>query len=386
MKLRRIIVGLLWVLSLVGISFYGGPVSYGFFIMITLLPVISLVYLCVVRWRFKIYQRLEGKSFVSNHAIPYFFTLQNEDRFAFASIRTFFYADFSTVTGLPDGVEYELLPGTRIERDTTVIGRYRGTYRVGIRTVEITDFLRLFRFRYTNREPVEVSIRPNVVTLADPSGLQLARVLSRDYPFGATVPDFTVREYAPGDPYRRIQWKATAREQRLMVRRVTGEAQPNVSILLSAFRFQKEITDYLPTENKMLEIALALADFFLRQGIPSAAFFRTDMLTRTDIVDRDSFDLFYEHCSDILFYPIYGDGNLFAETIRQPGVADGRAAFLILNTWTAKAERLASLLNAGSVPVIVYLVSDRKEAPDTAHLPLTEIFVISPEADLQEVL
>ena len=46
----------LWLLSLVAISFYGGAVSYGFFFGLTLVPVVSAVYLLAVYLRFKIYQ------------------------------------------------------------------------------------------------------------------------------------------------------------------------------------------------------------------------------------------------------------------------------------------------------------------------------------------
>ena len=90
MKRNRICIFLLWILSLVGISCYGGAVSYGFFIMVPLIPVMSFLYLLCVKLRFSIYQKLEGKTFVSNHAIPYFFTLQNEEWFAFASVKVFF--------------------------------------------------------------------------------------------------------------------------------------------------------------------------------------------------------------------------------------------------------------------------------------------------------
>ena len=48
MKWRRGIVFLLWILSLVGISFFGGTISYGFFWAITFIPVISIVYLLFV--------------------------------------------------------------------------------------------------------------------------------------------------------------------------------------------------------------------------------------------------------------------------------------------------------------------------------------------------
>lgn len=54
---NRILIGLCWILSLVGISFYGGNITYGLFIMITLLPVMSGVYLLFVYLRFSVYQR-----------------------------------------------------------------------------------------------------------------------------------------------------------------------------------------------------------------------------------------------------------------------------------------------------------------------------------------
>ena len=45
MRRNRIIWFCLWILSLVGISFYGGIISYGFFIAVTITPVFSLFYL-----------------------------------------------------------------------------------------------------------------------------------------------------------------------------------------------------------------------------------------------------------------------------------------------------------------------------------------------------
>ena len=66
---NRLILAALWILSLVGISFLGGPVTYGFFAVMTLIPVILLIYLLLVLARFKIYQYLESKDIVSDHKI-----------------------------------------------------------------------------------------------------------------------------------------------------------------------------------------------------------------------------------------------------------------------------------------------------------------------------
>ena len=61
MKRNRVIFAILWILSLVGISFFGGPVSYGFFALFSLVPVVCLVYMVFVYFFFHIYQDLDSK-------------------------------------------------------------------------------------------------------------------------------------------------------------------------------------------------------------------------------------------------------------------------------------------------------------------------------------
>ena len=76
MRMRRWILLVLWLLSLVAISFYGGAVSYGFFFGVTFVPVVAVVYLLCVYFRFKIYQKLESRNVVCGQPVPYYFVLQ----------------------------------------------------------------------------------------------------------------------------------------------------------------------------------------------------------------------------------------------------------------------------------------------------------------------
>ena len=98
MRLRRWILFGLWFLSLVTISFYGGAVSYGFFFGVTFVPVVAVVYLLCVYFRFKIYQRLESRNVVCGQLVPYFFVLQNDDHFAFTSVGVRLFSSFSFVS------------------------------------------------------------------------------------------------------------------------------------------------------------------------------------------------------------------------------------------------------------------------------------------------
>ena len=121
MKKNRIIYGIVWILSLVLISFYGGAASYGIFTMVTLIPLISIIYIVCVGFTFSIYQELGTNVMTAGEVVPFHFSLMNEHRFGFAGLRVLFFADFSTIDRLEDGMEFELLPFTGIERQTNLV-------------------------------------------------------------------------------------------------------------------------------------------------------------------------------------------------------------------------------------------------------------------------
>ena len=383
---NRLIVLLLWILSLVAITFYGGPVSYGFFLLITLTPVASALYLVYVSLRFRIYQRLIGKTFTAGQAIPYFFTLQNEDPFAFAGVRVRFFADFSMVYALSDGVEYELLPKTDITRDTSLICRYRGTYNVGIKDVQITDYLRIVRFRYKHKEPLDVNINPAVISLSELRSLKLSPILSLDSPNGTGVPEPSLREYVPGDDQRRIHWLASAKEQKLMIRNMTGEEQKSILILITSKHASDEPARYLPEENRILEIALALADFFERRSIPVRALYRADRLYEHIVTSRPSFDLFYNAMAGFSFMSSYEDAALLKDAGSSPSPVESRGAFFVLSSLSEEAIDYAAFLNGNGIPVVIFLVSGGETEIPSLSLPRTTVIPISPFADLKEVL
>ena len=87
MKRNRIIWFFLWVLSVIGISLKGGAVTYGFFAGLTLVPLLSLLYLAAVYWLFHIYQELEQRFVAVNEPVRYRFALVNECPLQFVSIR-----------------------------------------------------------------------------------------------------------------------------------------------------------------------------------------------------------------------------------------------------------------------------------------------------------
>ena len=402
MKRNRIIFAILWVLSLIGISFFGGPVSYGFFALMTLIPIICIVYLIFVTAFFRIYQEIEGKNLVANHTAPFYFILKNEFPFGFSGIRVKFFSSFSEITDLDDGVEYELQPKTGIKKETQILSKYRGEYEVGIKTIEIRDFLCLFCFRFHNKETLRVIVKPAIVELSGLKAENMTKMMTREAQRYPMQPDVLVRQYENGDDVRMINWKSSARTGELLVRKTIGEEREGIGIILDTRRLSEEMKEYLPLENKMLETAIALSFFFTKKNIPVHACLAGSVLNgRGNVVKNavnvSQFREMYEWFSATEFRmpedsasdsspstnqssdsPKKGDlaktGNntksAFSSTLSDYEIYRCKIVFLIIGEWSADAVNAVSRLHESGVAVVVYLISNQKpESLPRAKMP-----------------
>lgn len=359
MKIRRWILLGLWILSLVSISFYGGAVSYGFFFGVTFVPVVAAIYLLCVYFRFKIYQKLESRNVVCGQPVPYFFVLQNDDHFAFTSVGVRLFSSFSSVEKLPDGTSYELLPGDRYTFETKLVCKYRGEYEVGVKEIVITDFLRLFQVSYRVPETIRALVMPRVVRVDELQCIaDIHALLQRETYRAQTEPDVVVREYVPGDALKQIHWKATAQTQELKVRTRIGEEKTGIAILCDTKRYSADNREYLPLENKMLEVILALAVYFAQRNMACRICYGQRGIVYRHIQDLKDFDVFYGQAAAIDFT----QEESVEETGRQAlagGVwQDCRILFFVLHAWSDSVWEMAEQIAAGGGIAVLCLVTD----------------------------
>ncbi len=387
MTRNRLILAALWILSLVGISFYGGPVSYGFFVVITLIPIVSLAYLTLVYTRFKIYQHFECPEIVANHVVPFYFTLQNEDFFSFSGIRVTFHSDFSSIEGLSDDIEYELLPKTKIKKQTGLICRYRGEYLVGIKSVTLRDYLCLFNITYNNKEPLRATVIPDIIKVDSIKGFDTDTVSDRETTASLSHPDVTVRDYAPGDDIRRINWKQTARVGKLTVRNYIGEEKDGVGIIIDTERISDHITEYLPIENRILEIAISTTLFLIGKNIPIWAYTCHNGINEIPVDSSETFNEFYNIISRISFDALLDRSRMFAELSARRSLFSRRLVFIITADAGDEVTSFAGTLNESNIDVIVYLVKNAgKETSQTDIFPHTRLFTVPAEGSLEDLL
>ena len=368
----------LWILSLIAISFFGGPVSYGFFFIMLITPAVSALYTVVVFFRFRIYQKIATKVAVAENPVTFYYSLQNEEFFTFSGIRTGFFTDYSSLTGLDPDTEYELFPHTGIVKETRLICRYRGEYEVGIKYVTIRDYLKLFSFTFKNRETITVTVIPQLVILDELPALDRLAAAKKDSPDNPTEPDVPVREYVPGDDIRSINWKLTAAMGKPMVRGRIGETMPAVSILMDSYRVSRDPDSFLPLENKLLEVTLALAYYYLERGIRVDVYAYHSGPRRYVLGSTNDFEEFYDSLSYFVFREDSTPDKLFNYAAGVPEIAQSSAVIFIMHELYDAGIQLAGMLESSSVATTTCLVTD-------AHIDAPGVTVIGYDDKLKEV-
>lgn len=150
-------------------------------------------------------------------------------------------------------VETPLSAGLRLKADSTnlwepttsedalefrVVAKVRGPQRIGPVMVRFWSPLRLWAHDLTMQEEVTVEVVPRVA-LVKRFGLLSRVVKPMQGRFQVNRPGhgfdfFTLRQYAPGDTMRSVNWKASARREDLIVNQRQLETHSEILILLDA--------------------------------------------------------------------------------------------------------------------------------------------------------
>jgi len=166
----------------------------------------------------------------------------------------------------------DLLPGETVSVDYPFIARRRGVYAFGWVDLVCTDPLGLFT--YSREAPAEATLivhpRPVPLPRTKPpsAGRQFSnRTRARHRGEGT---DFRgVREYTPGDDLRRIDWKVTAKRNKLtVVEFESGEANSLGVVLDLAPEFHQGDGD-----DSTLEVGVTLAASIASQALKRGAEF-----------------------------------------------------------------------------------------------------------------
>ena len=387
MRWRRAIFLFFWILSLIGLSFFGGPVSYGLFWGLTLLLVVSLLYLLFVFLQFRIYQEIGSRTIVCKEPMPYYFSLKNESPIVFTSLKIGMFDGLSKVIDVAENKEYQLLPEEKYVYETKLICFYRGEYEVGVKEIEITDFLRLFQVKYKNPGTIKALVYPRLLHLATIRGLEEEiSALSREHYLEQARMDVVTRDYIPGDALKQIHFKASAKEGILKTRLRVGERKSLVKLLFDTDRLSTKPQEYLPLEKQSLEAALAVGEVLANLNIAYSAHFISQGVKQIPVNSIGDFDALYAAASKVEFMK----GQSLTELLqRECTCAADEEQTLIVVAHKVAQEEFGYLQkccpDAGRV--FLYLITDENEDVYSEwNSDRLQIHVIPTEGRLEELL
>ncbi|TWU12182.1 hypothetical protein CA54_10000 [Symmachiella macrocystis] len=171
--------------------------------------------------------------------------------------------------GLP--FEIELPPGRARYRVYHTRPHHRGTNQFGKVYLRSRSNLLLWSLHHELEIKSAVRIYPDIQAVhamellarrnrVSELGLRMSRLMGRGSEFER------LREFRREDEYRQIDWKATAKHQKLISREYTIERNQNILILLDAGRSMCNEVDGITHLDRGLNAAIILSYIALRQG------------------------------------------------------------------------------------------------------------------------
>lgn len=164
-----------------------------------------------------------------------------------------------------------LEPGAVTDIPFEITGRARGIFPLGPVALTVFGPWRLMRHSLIYYPEDTISVAPSMRSagryrlLAAQHRVRVAgqRVIRRR---GAGTAFSSLRDYTPGDDPRRIDWKATARRNRLISREFSVEQGQTVMIAIDAGRMMTQLSGDQSRFEWALMAALTLADVALSAG------------------------------------------------------------------------------------------------------------------------
>lgn len=241
-----------------------------FYVML-ILPVISLLYTIIIFLRFKYNQDTDKKFIIKGDKLNFIFSVKNEDILLYPYIRVTFYGAKTIFTNQFQIKSFSLLPFKGKSFSVELQCNYRGSYEIGIKSVEIEDFLGIFSFEYRVSEPKYITVYPKIIYL-DRFYLKTDFLSESHSVLNNKIEDMTtisdVRKYYPGDSLKRIHWKLTAKSRSMMVKKFQSTSETSVVMMLDLKKNPYSSIQNIILEDKVIESIISVIHYCLYNWIP----------------------------------------------------------------------------------------------------------------------
>jgi Uncharacterized conserved protein (some members contain a von Willebrand factor type A (vWA) domain) len=242
--------------------------------------------------------------------------------------------------------------------------KYRGFYTFGPIDITVSDIFGLFTWNRQVKCDGKLSVFPRVVKLnrfnVRPmqtfGTITTKQRANEDY---SSISD--IRKYYPGDSYKRIHWKVSARKGSIHVKNFDMSGSTEAYIFLNLYRGDYADIYRADMEEKSVECATAIIYFMLSKNINTGFYASGEKLVYTRSRDLNEFKKFMEELIRVKSNGIIPMENLLESKARL--IPRGSSIILITPRLSSGlVEKIVGLKETGYDVIIVYIaVEDLSE-------------------------
>ena len=261
MKLNRILYLSLLIITFTFVYYYGGKVPNMFFYTVLVLPIVSFTYMLIGYFMLKYEQSLDNDLIFKGDKVTFTVNITNRSFFILPYISISFLNDKGGVIQKHKINNISLQPFSNREVSIDYIYKYRGDFKLGVSTIEIQDFLGIFKFTLKNKTPLYITVYPQIIDI-DEFYLSSGYLSDNVSSIGGGQEDIStieeINKYNYGDSLRKIHWKLTAKTNELMIREYEKVGSRSAILILDLQSNNFEVEKNAAIEDKLLETTIAI--------------------------------------------------------------------------------------------------------------------------------
>lgn len=261
MKLNRILYLSLLIITFTFVYYYGGKVPNMLFYTVLVLPIVSYIYMLIGYFMLKYEQSLDNDLIFKGDKVTFTVNITNRSFFILPYISISFLNDKGGVIQKHKINNISLQPFSNREVSIDYIYKYRGDFKLGVSTIEVQDFLGIFKFTLKNKTPLYITVYPQIIDI-DEFYLSSGYLSDNVSSIGGGQEDIStieeINKYNYGDSLRKIHWKLTAKTNELMIREYEKVGSRSAILILDLQSNNFEVEKNAAIEDKLLETTIAI--------------------------------------------------------------------------------------------------------------------------------
>lgn len=181
---------------------------------------------------------------------------------------------------------------------------YRGTYNVGLKSVNFTSFFKLFSTTSNKVETHTITVYPKIhnferIKHNKPVDQTIEALLCLDKKDKSNFKD--IRNYQMGDPLNRIHWKLSAKRDQWITKQYEGNQNQKVKVFINNQINQLDYEQRIVLEDHLIESAVALIKHYVDSAIETHMFWYDQSIQHIEGDKASAFGSFFSALTNMQF-------------------------------------------------------------------------------------